>query len=239
MTYDVHTPRLMGTSWSLRALGRLAVLLYVVESGASTAFQIGAVQRVVPDDAAATAESLIANASAVQAAIAAGLVAIPIKLTIAVLFYRFFRPVDRSTSLVALLLITVAAGVQATSALLALGALDVLQSPALVAIGSAPQQAITVTLMSLSDRAYDMDLGLFGLWCIAIGALAYRSTFVPRWAGAAMAIAGAGYSVFLYASLADALGRWNLALAVGELAFLAWLGFRGIDDERWRASVEQ
>ena len=226
----------MAVSWGPRALGRLVAVLYIVEGVATTAFQLGAVQHFVADDAAATAAALLANEAAVRLVVALGLLAVPLKLTIAILLYRSFRsPADRYMALLQLLVMTVAAGAQVTAAMLALGALDAAQGEALAAIGSAPQQAIVQTLMSLSALAYDTFLGLFGIWCVVIGTLAYGSTFIPRPVGTAMTLAGAGYSIFLFRSLAYAIGRANLVLGAGQLVFLGWLLFRGIDEERWRA----
>ena len=99
-------------------------------------------------------------------------------------------------------------------------------------------QALALMLMTWNLQAYNTYLVFFGCWCIAIGYLAFRSTFLPRLLGAGMALAGLGYAVYLYRPLAQAVSPYNLALGVGELALLLWLVVRGVNAERWADLAE-
>jgi hypothetical protein len=142
--------------------------------------------------------------------------------------------VNQIVSLLAVLILVVACAVQAFAALLPIGALVVLGGTR--AFGAfTPDQlhALALMLMSWNAQAYNTYLVFFGFWCIAIGYLTYRSTFLPRLLGVGMALAGLGYAVYLYRPFAQAVTPYNLALGVGELALLLWIAFRGVNGERW------
>jgi phosphatidylserine synthase len=74
----------------------------------------------------------------------------------------------------------------------------------------------------------------FGFYCVLIGYLIYRSTFLPRILGALMAFAGMGYLTFLWPRLGDALTPYNyLPGALGEWSLTIWLLVKGVDQQRW------
>ena len=97
-------------------------------------------------------------------------------------------------------------------------------------------------------------LVFFGIYCVLIGYLIYRSTFLPSFLGVVMAIAGLGWLTFLSPSLAKSLSPFIfLPGAVGEASLTLWLliigirprkgeekceatSFRGTPSEVWRQS---
>jgi hypothetical protein len=230
-----------GTPTLPNSLARLGVVFYLLESVLSVWGQlltIGGV--VVSGDAAATANNVQANETAFRLAIAASLLAVVFHLVVAVLFYELFKPVDRRIALLAVLFLVVACAIQAFAALLPVGALLVLAGTRAFGAFTVEQlQALALMLLSWNAQAYNTYLVFFGSWCIAIGYLVFRSTFLPRILGVGMALAGLGYTVYLYRPLAQAVTPYNLALGVGELALLLWLVFRGVNAERWTRLAEK
>ena len=189
---------------------------------------------VVSSDASATANNILANEPIFRLAIAASLLAVVFHLFVAVLFYDLFKPVGRSSSLLAVLFLVVACGVQAFAALLPVGALVVLGGTRAFGAFTVDQlYAVALMLLNWNAQAYNTYLVFFGCWCIVIGYLTFKSTFLPRVLGVGMALAGLGYTVYLYRPLAQAVTPYNLALGVGELALLLWLAFRGVNAKRW------
>lgn len=78
-------------------------------------------------------------------------------------------------------------------------------------------------------------LVFFGVYCLLIGWLIFRSTFLPRGLGVLMAIGGLGWLTFLSRSLAASLSPFNFFPGiVGEGALTIWLLVKGVDIERWR-----
>lgn len=80
-------------------------------------------------------------------------------------------------------------------------------------------------------------LVFFGLYCLLIGYLIFRSTFLPRILGALMACASLGWLTFLSPPLAKSLYPYNLAPGIiGEGSLTLWLLVVGVNGPRW---VEQ
>jgi hypothetical protein len=82
------------------------------------------------------------------------------------------------------------------------------------------------------------NLVFFGFYCLLIGHLILKSTFLPRILGALMMFAGLGWLTFLSPSLAAALRPYNMAPGIlGEAALMLWLLVVGVNPERWRAQA--
>jgi hypothetical protein len=77
-------------------------------------------------------------------------------------------------------------------------------------------------------------LVFFGLYCLLIGYLIVRSTFLPRMLGWMMAFASLGWLTFLWPPLATSLYPYNLAPGMlGEGALTVWLLAFGVNVPRW------
>jgi hypothetical protein len=79
------------------------------------------------------------------------------------------------------------------------------------------------------------NLVFFGVYCLLIGYLIFRSTFLPRALGVLMAIGGLGWLTFLSRTLADHLSPYNLAPGIlGEGALTVWLLVKGVNVSKWQ-----
>ena len=79
-------------------------------------------------------------------------------------------------------------------------------------------------------------LVFFGFYCLLIGYLILRSTFMPRIVGALMVFAGLNWLTFLSPRLAERLSPYNLIpglLGEGALT-LSLLAFGSVNAERWQ-----
>jgi hypothetical protein len=77
-------------------------------------------------------------------------------------------------------------------------------------------------------------LGFFGFYCLLIGYLILRSTFLPRVLGALMAIGGLSWLTFFSPSLTGQLFPYNMAPGIiGEGALTLWLLAIGLNEQRW------
>jgi hypothetical protein len=75
----------------------------------------------------------------------------------------------------------------------------------------------------------------FGPYCVLIGYLIFRSTFLPRILGVLMAIAGLGWLIFLLPSLPNYLANAIEALGIlAEASLMLWLLVMGVNEQRWR-----
>ena len=70
-----------------------------------------------------------------------------------------------------------------------------------------PQQVqdLALVFLTLNARAYDIYLVFFGLWCVLIGYLIFRSIFLPRILGVLLIIDGVGWMLYLFPPLAQQL----------------------------------
>jgi hypothetical protein len=80
----------------------------------------------------------------------------------------------------------------------------------------------------------------FGPYCVLIGYLILKSTFLPRFLGVLMVSAGLGWLIFLLPSLADSLANAIEALGIlAEASLMLWLFVMGVNEQRWRAQANR
>jgi uncharacterized protein DUF4386 len=78
-------------------------------------------------------------------------------------------------------------------------------------------------------------LAVFGFYCLSIGYLILRSTFLPRALGWLMVLAGIGWLTFFSPALARQLSPFNfLPGLIGEGALTLWLLAAGVNEADWR-----
>jgi len=82
--------------------------------------------------------------------------------------------------------------------------------------------------------AYINSLVFFGFYCLLIGYLIFRSTFLPRILSALMVFAGLGWLTFLWPPLANHLSPYVFIPGMlGEGALTVWLLAKGVNAQRW------
>jgi hypothetical protein len=97
-------------------------------------------------------------------------------------------------------------------------------------------QALALMFLRLRAPATGIFMVFFGWYCLLIGYLIFRSTFLPRILGVFMAIAGMSYQLFLSPLLASYLFSFIVkpAGALGELSLVLWLLVMGVNSQRWK-----
>ncbi|HEX3472397.1 MAG TPA: DUF4386 domain-containing protein [Silvibacterium sp.] len=89
--------------------------------------------------------------------------------------------------------------------------------------------------LRLQPRGVNVGMTFHGLYCLLIGYLIFRSTFMPRFLGVLMAFAGLVWLVYLSAPLAKSLSPYNSAVGlVGEGLPMLWLLLMGVNAQRWK-----
>ena len=88
--------------------------------------------------------------------------------------------------------------------------------------------------MRLSHETFNLYLIFFGLWCVLIGYLIFRSTFMPRVLGILLAIDGIGWMTFLVPPFASSIFVLiAVASAAAEISLQLWLVIFGINSQKW------
>ena len=75
----------------------------------------------------------------------------------------------------------------------------------------------------------------FGPYCLLIGYLIFRSTFLPRVLGVLMALAGLGWLAFLFPTLPHYLSLYIEGLGIlAEASLMLWLIVMGVNVQQWK-----
>jgi Domain of unknown function (DUF4386) len=78
------------------------------------------------------------------------------------------------------------------------------------------------------------SLAFFVPYCLLIGYLIFRSTFLPRILGVLMSFAGSGWLIFL-SPLANDLSTYLKVLGfLAEASLMLWLIVKGVNVQRWK-----
>jgi len=90
-------------------------------------------------------------------------------------------------------------------------------------------------VLRLQPHGVNIAIVIHGFYCLPIGYLIFRSTFLPRILGALMVFAGLGWLTFLSPPLVNYLSPYNLASALlAELSLMLWLLVMGVNVQRWK-----
>jgi hypothetical protein len=191
---------------------------------------------VVPGDATTTANAILAHRSFYQWGFAIGLIGTALYVAVTALFYGLFRPVNKGAALLAAFFSLVGCAVQASGSVFQIAPLVVLGGSHYLMVFDAQQlQALALLSLNLHAQAGYINIIFFGLFDITIGCLIFRSTFLPRFLGVLMVLAGLGWLTFLSPSLAMHLSPYVDILGfVAELVLMLWLLVMGVNVQRWK-----
>ena len=191
---------------------------------------------VVDGDAAATANNILAHESLFRLGLATGLISTACYVAVTALFYDLFKAVSRSLSLLAAFFSLVGCAILAFASLFQLAPLVVLGGSQYLSVFKVEQlRALALMFLELNTQAGNICVVFFGVYCLLIGYLIFRSSFLPRLLGVLMALAGLGWLTFLSPPLANRLSPYNLVLGfLAELALMLWLLVRGVNVQRWK-----
>ena len=191
---------------------------------------------VVPRDAAATATNLLAHEALFRSGTAALLISTAFYIAATLFIYEVLKPVSRSISLLAAFFSLVGCAVGALSCIFDFAPFILLKgAPYLSVFTNEQLQALAYMFLAVRAQANDIGLVFFGLHCLGVGYLIFRSTFLPRLIGALMVFAGLGWLTFLSPPLAQSLAPYNMMPGgIGELSLTLWLIVKGVDVQRWK-----
>jgi hypothetical protein len=190
---------------------------------------------VVDGNAAATANNILAHQPLFRLGIATGLLATACYVAVTALLNDLFAPVNRRLSLLAAFFSLVGCAILAFASLFRLAPLVVLGGGQYLSVFNLEQlRALASLSLELYGHSVNTCFVFFGVYCLLIGYLIFKSTFLPRILGLPMAFAGLGWLAFLFPPLGDYLSPYNLVLGfLAELAVMLWLLVMGVNVQRW------
>lgn len=199
---------------------------------------------VVSGDAAATAANLKSMEGLWRLGVAGEVALLTCAIGVMAILYLLLRPVSRDLARAAVLFNLVSIAIEGVAAVSLAATLQPLSSAAYLTAFT-PEQLHALSMLSIRSHSTGFGIALifFGVECVILGILIYRSGYMPRIIGALMQIAGLCYLVNSFAVL---LSPWlsNLVFPlilmpalVAELSLALWLLLKGVRAERWEQSA--
>ncbi len=186
---------------------------------------------VVPADAAATVNNIIASEGLFRVAIAALLVVTFLDILVAWALYVLLRPVNAALALLVGWLRLAAPAVFAVALANLLDVAQLVGGPDGAALQPAQLQAQVMSSITSFDNGWIVIAhAIFGLHLFGLGYLLFRSAHFPRFLGVLVVIAGGGYladsfGMILVPDYALSIGAFTF---VGEALLIFWLFWRAI-----------
>lgn len=190
---------------------------------------------VVPGDAATTASNMRVADTLFRLGIMAFVIIAILDILVAWALYVVFQPVQKNIALLAGWFRLAYAAVFLVAFAPLLQAIEWLSTADYLTAFTEEQLAAQVMLeMHRFQNTWDLGLGIFGLHLLVLGCLVYRASFIPRWVGVLVVVAGAAYTVdsiggILVANYALDLASYAFVGEVLLIGWLMWLGFRRAD----------
>ena len=220
------------TNVSLRTAAIVAGLGLLIMAILAPIAQFGVMQKLVmPGDAKATVENIMASAALFRTGIFIFLFVAILDVVVAWGLYTLLKPANKRLSLLAAWLRVVYAAIFAIALTNLVNVLQLLNGvDSLKAIELDQLYAQGMLSLSAFQSTWDIGLVIFGLHLLIVGYLAFQSGYIPKWLGVLLVIAGIGY-------MADSFGKflvpnYNLTIAgftfIGEVLLIFWLLWKGI-----------
>jgi hypothetical protein len=229
----------MPTAASIQRYARVAGVLFLlsaVAGGFGEAYVPS--HLIVSADATATARNIIASHSMFRLGFAGFFVESLCDVGLTWVLYILLRPVNRDLALLTVFLRIISTTGYAVAEVLYFAASRVLAGTNYLKTFS-PDQLNTLALLfvKVSGVGQEVFSMYYGVACILLGYLIFRSSFLPKLLGVLLAISGVGFVVKTFTMvLAPAYSSPFLLIPtlVTVLILTAWLLIKGVDVAKWQ-----
>jgi hypothetical protein len=225
-------------------VGGVLYLIIIVAGVVGELFVRGSL--VVPGNAAATANNILASRYLWRAGIAGDLVMHVCDVGLMLVFYVLLRPVNRNLAMLAVLFNLIQTAVLVANKLnLAVPLFLLADATYLKAFTPEQLQALSYVAIRTHDYGFAFGLIFFGFECVVVGYLIINSGYLPKTLGVLMQVAGVCYvinsfAVLLYPPIGSKLFPFILLPPfVAELSLALWLLVKGVDAAKWSAATMQ
>lgn len=199
---------------------------------------------IVAGDAAATAHKIMASESLFRIGVVGDLLMHVCDVPATLILYVLLRPVSKELSCLAAvfsMLQTAILGANKLNLIAVVLLLERTDSP--MAFDPHQSQALMSLALALHEYGFAIGLIFFGVSCLCLGYLLYKSGYFPRSLGVLQVVAGICYLVNSFALLlapavADKMFPAILLPAfIGELSTAVWLLVKGVNASKWDARL--
>ena len=219
-----------------RARARITGFLYLLII-VCAGFSQGYVREslVVFGDASLTADNILSNAGLFRLGLVADLIAFLLDAVVAILLYQLLKPAGKTLAMIATTFRLLAHPAIASINLLNhMMALNVLKSGHEMEFAALQTPSLAMAFLEAHRTGYLIAGAFFGIHCLLLGFMIYRSGKIPQVFGFLMIGAAMGYTMesfgnFLFPSH-KVLLAWvvGLSAAVGEVGLTLYLIIKGL-----------
>jgi len=221
--------------YSLKKTARLAGLLYLilVITGIYGIMFVPS-QTIVPGDAVATANKILANEFVFRTGIINDIISNTIWVFMALVLYRLFKQVNERQAKLMVALVLVQIPVVFFMAAFNITSLMLFKGEILKTFELSQRQDLAMLFLKINDYG-TLTLEMFwGLWLLPFGYLVYKSGFIPRLLGIFLILNGIAYIIPSFVSLLFPDYRTIITpfampfLILGEISITLWLLIKGV-----------
>jgi hypothetical protein len=191
---------------------------------------------MVPGDAAATANNIMASESLFRFGIVSALIVQVIHIFLVLFLYKLLKPVNKNHAVLMVILALVGIPISMLSELNHFAALLLLSGADYLAVFTADHLQALVSLF-LDLRLYGLVIAwiFWGLWLFPMGYLVFKSGYIPRILGVLLIIGGFGYLIDFatFVLLPNFDVRIGMTTGYGEIILGLWLLVKGVNVEQW------
>lgn len=187
------------------------------------------------NNAAATANNILNNESLFRLGFAVYLFEMACQIFMTVLFYQLLKPVNKSLALLAMVIGIAGCIIKTFARVFFLAPLLVLgNEPYLQGFNTEQLQSLALVFLRINDLGPTVALFFFGLESVIEGYLILKSTFLPRFLGIIVMIAGLGWLSFIHPPLGYKLFTFVALVAlIAAIVQIFWLIVYGVNEQRW------
>jgi len=220
---------------STHNLGRVAGLLYLL-MGIPAAFSLMYVPQtlIVPGNATATANNILASEMLFRIGIVSGLVSGTAFIFLVRALYRLLNGVSKTHASLMVTLVLVSVAIGFLNEVNNIAALTLFRGADFLAVFDKPQRdALAMLFLRLHAQGNFINEIFWGLWLFPFGVLVMRSRFLPRILGVLLivncfAYVAASLTWLLLPSYGNVVFRATLPALLGELWIVLWLLIKGV-----------
>ena len=188
----------------------------------------------VAGNATATVSNIAAHETLFRLGMASDLAGAVVLIFLTLAFYRLFAAVDRNLAVQVVIFVGVMPSILYFVGVASdLGVLLVARGADFLSVFDKPQRdALAMLLLQLRGFQITAAEALWGVWLFPLGALVYRSRFLPRFLGVWLVFNGIAYVVLsftgvLWPERQHTVFVYSQPAMFGEMALMLWLVVRG------------
>jgi hypothetical protein len=216
------------------ATARTAGFLYLILAVTGGFSMLYVPSLIVPGDAAATANNIVAYESLFRLGVVSGLICQVVFVFLVLVLYQLFKGVNNTHAVLMVALVVAAVPVAFLNMLNQLAALHVLSgADYLRAFGTDQLNALVMLFLDLHSQGLLIVEIFWGLWLLPLGLLVLKARFMPGFIGVLLIVGFLGYLIdfltrLLFPSYTAIVSPIAGASKFGELAMILWLLIKGV-----------